>query len=339
MIKQCPRPINVVMAATRKIDYYAKKDRRQTHAVQMVLADLCMPLEDPFRSDDGDNAINTDAEVFQFLLNVDTTKDASVSEVLESDGSESKVYLINYEHANVYHNTFLGACIDSAAEKSVIGKPQAELYSQLYGLPFNLEPSKARPSFSFGTHRHIGLGKLDIRVPISEDYFLPLKIEVVNIDIPFLLGLDSMTKYGMVLDIHARTLSSKLDGWEVPLIRKRGHFYYEWDFRILFTEAELRKVHKHFFHPKPEKLYALMKRADPSATASQVLKDLENIDATCDPCRRFANAPNRFKVSLPSANIVFNREICMEIMSLNHKQVLHAVDCDTKFNVARFLKD
>ena len=236
------------MAATRKIDYYAKKDRLQTHAVHMILADFCMQLDDPFRSDDGDNAINTDAdsahtsEVFQSLLIVDTTKDASVPEVLEPDGSGSKVYLINYEHANVYHNTFLGACIDSTTEKSVTSKPQTELYSQFYVLPFSLEPSKARPSFSFGTYRHIGLGKLDIRVPISEDYFLPLKIDIVNIDIPFLLGLDSMTRYGMVLDIHAQTLSSWLDGWEVPLIGKRGHVYYEWDFRILFTEAELRKV-------------------------------------------------------------------------------------------------
>ena len=82
-----------------------------------------------------------------------------------------------------------------------------------------------------------------------------------------------------------------------------------------------------------------MKRADPSATALEVLKDLENIDANCDRCQRFANAPHRFKVSLPSGNIVFNREICMDIISLNHKQVLHAVDLDTKFNAARFLKD
>ena len=208
------------MAATRKKYYYTKKDKRQTHAVNIVLSDFCIQLDDPFRSDDGDNAIDSDAEVFHSLSNVDTTEETFVPEVLETDGSESRVYLINYEHANVYHNTFLGACIDSAAEKSFIGKPQAELYSQLYGLPFNLEPSKARPIFSFGTHRHIGLGKLDISVPISEDYFPSLKIEVVKIDMLFLLGLESMTKYGMVLDIHAQTLSSKLDGWEVPLIRK-----------------------------------------------------------------------------------------------------------------------
>lgn len=64
MIKYCPRPINVAMAATRNIDYYAKKGKCQTHEVHLVLVDLCMQLDDPFRADDGDDTTNTDAEVF-----------------------------------------------------------------------------------------------------------------------------------------------------------------------------------------------------------------------------------------------------------------------------------
>ena len=79
---------------------------------------------------------------------------------------------------------------------------------------------------------------------------------IVNIDIPFLLGLDTMTDNGMVLDTDRQTLSSNSDEWKVSLVGKRVHLYYYWEIRVLFSETELRKVHKHLFHPKPEKLYA-----------------------------------------------------------------------------------
>lgn len=166
----------------------------------------------------------------------------------------------------------------------MIGNPQAEIYSQLFGIPLRLVQSEVRSNFCFGTHRHAGLGTIEIPVPISNDYYIPVMTEVVNIDIPFLLGLDTMTKNGMVLDTKRQTLSSNSDGWKVSLVRKRGHLYYDWEIRVLFTEAELRKVHKHFFHPKPEKLYALIRRADPATASPKALQDLEGIDAKCDPC-------------------------------------------------------
>lgn len=62
-----------------------------------------------------------------------------------------------------------------------------------------------------------------------------------------------------------------------------------------------------------------MKRADPEKTSPKVLQDLENIDATSDLCQKQSQAPNRFRVSLPEGDVVFNRTVCMEIMSLDSK--------------------
>ena len=339
VLKHCPHPLNIAKAATRKVDYYSKKDKGRTYTVRQVLADLCMQLDDSHLADDNDDTDRTDAEVFQSLLSTEVTEEVAIPKVDEPAEPETEIYLINYQHANVYEKEFLGACIDSAAQKTVIGKPQAEIYSNLFGIPFSLEKSEVRPNFCFGTHRHKGLGRIEIRVPISNDYYIPVMTEVVNIDIPFLLGLDKMTDNDIVLDTNRQTLSSSTDGWKVSLVRKRGHLYYDWEIRVLFTEAELHKVHNHFFHPKPEKLYALIRRTDPATASPKVLHDLERIEATCHPCQRHATSPHRFKVSLPSGDIVFNREVCMGLMFLNQRPVLHVVDRDTKFNSARFLQN
>ena len=53
---------------------------------------------------------------------------------------------------------------------------------------------------------------------------MPLKVDVFNIDISFLFGLDTMKAYVMVLDTNAKVLSSKFDGWKVHLTQKRGDF-------------------------------------------------------------------------------------------------------------------
>lgn len=82
-----------------------------------------------------------------------------------------------------------------------------------------------------------------------------------------------------------------------------------------------------------------MKKAEPEKTLPQVLHDLEKIDATCDLCQKLGQAPHRFRVSLPEGEVVFNRTVCMDIMFLDSKPVLHIVDKDTKFSAAAFLRN
>ena len=103
--------------------------------------------------------------------------------------------------------------------------------------------------FSFGTHKLPGLGSLDTRVPVSPNHFLSLSVDLIDTNVPFLLGLDNMEKYKMVLDTERFVLSSRLEEWKVPLRNKLGHLYYEWGPEVLFTETELMKVRKHFHYP------------------------------------------------------------------------------------------
>lgn len=84
-------------------------------------------------------------------------------------------------------------------------------------------------------------------------------------------------------------------------------------------------------------MYALLKRAHPDTTNPDTLAELEKIQSSCDVCQREADAPYRFRVSLSHSEVVFNRVVSLDLMKLNNKSILHAVDRDTKFSAACFL--
>lgn len=67
---------------------------------------------------------------------------------------------------------------------------------------------------------------------------------------------------------------------------KLGHLYYDWGPEVLFTGTELMKVHRHYHIPDSERLYSVIRRADPSITSPQVLQELRRISVTCDLCQK-----------------------------------------------------
>lgn len=107
--------------------------------------------------------------------------------------------------------------------------------------------------------------------------------------------------------------------------------------RVFFTSSELRKIHRHFHHPQPGKIYSTIRRADPKEASKNLMADLESITATCEVCQQEADAPHRFRVSIPHGDCVFNPTVSLDLMSLESKAALHVVDKDTKFNAAWFL--
>lgn len=142
----------------------------------------------------------------------------------------------------------------------------------------------------------------------------------------------------MTIDTTTCQLKSKSGQWTLPLVKKKEHLYVDMDFfSIQYTAGELKKVHRHFFHPESGRLYPMMRRADPGKTDAATLKQLQDIDKRFDICRRNMREPGRFRVSLPNNDIVFNRTVCVDLMSLKKKAVLHIVDSDTNLNAACFL--
>lgn len=263
-------------------------------------------------------------------------KDDSVFVVFEEENfSIPKSQRAHGKSTNVL---FPGACIDTGAQKSVVGKEQALAYFKFIGEEFKPSVPKRKLNFKFGNRRHVGLGRVEVRNPINETRVLCPYKEVVDVDIPLLLGLDFLGEYKMNVDAGNDILESKSRAWSFPLTRKLGHLYLEWEYKTFYTSEELLKVHNHFFHPESGRLYSMLKRADDGSTSSSDLTKLEKISSECDVCQRNRAAASRLWAVLPPDDVVFNRCLCMYIMFLEGKAVLHMVDKDTKFSAAVFLQ-
>jgi hypothetical protein len=140
------------------------------------------------------------------------------------------------------------------------------------------------------------------------------------------------------------TLQNSFDsreGWGLPLTRHDGHIYLQWDdiFNVLYSTADLRKLHRQFFHPSADKLFNLFKRARPEEADAETIQCLQDISSTCHPCQMKALKPITFTVGSPKdPDIIFNREVAMDIMYLHGLPVLHIVYMDTHFHAEIFLR-
>lgn len=64
-------------------------------------------------------------------------------------------------------------------------------------IPFQIDECVRRRVYKFGERRRKGLGSLRIRIPIDDCHLILADIEVVDIDVPLLLGLEFLAEYDM----------------------------------------------------------------------------------------------------------------------------------------------
>lgn len=103
--------------------------------------------------------------------------------------------------------------------------------------------------------------------------------------------------------------------------------------------VEVERLHRQFCHPSPEPLFALLRQAHDPQANKETLERLEEVTASCDTCQLLAKEPTRFRVSLPSEDIVFSRTVMFDLMWLESEPILHVVGKDTGFNAAAFTRD
>ena len=122
------------------------------------------------------------------------------------------------------------------------------------------------------------------------------------------------------------------------LRKKNAHIYSEWDKTesIHYAAETLRKLHHQFMHPSTGKLLNLLRRASHEKLCKNTKAILEDIRNACHVCEIYSSKPVTFKVRMPN-EILFNREVRLDLMFLKGKPVLHVVDRDTNFSAARFL--
>jgi Reverse transcriptase (RNA-dependent DNA polymerase) len=231
----------------------------------------------------------------------------------------------------------LRGCVDTGAPKSVCGRETAVKFCKRIHIPFDLSPSETVFKFADQTANSLGRLLVPLRTPVG---IRSLQVDVVDADIPLLLGLDFMDN----MNVTANTLTNRLEsreGWSLPLTRHGGHVYLEWEqlHATMFSSEQLRKLHRQFFHPSADKLYNLLKRARPEDASEETRALLQEITESCHFCQMMARKPITFSVgSAKDPDITFNREVALDIMYLNGRPALHIVDMDTHFHAASFLR-
>lgn len=137
---------------------------------------------------------------------------------------------------------------------------QARAYARDHPKSLLLRPQYVR--FTFGQQVTQSVGIVTVRLLQYDHSDITLKIHVVDLDIPLIIGLDILTYHSLLVNyvensLEFRNLNSR------PLIYKRGHVF-EWDVhRIMFTHEELIWLLVNFMHPSVGRLFKLIKRVNP----------------------------------------------------------------------------
>ena len=133
-------------------------------------------------------------------------------------------------------------------------------------------------------------------------------------------------------------LQSVTENWVMDLVRQDGHVYTPWDetFETLFSREQLTNLQLHFMHPSTDKLYDLLKKAHPNTMSKHAKDVLSDISRSCHACQIYSTKPITFQVRFPD-EVVFNKEIRIDLFFLDQAPVLSIVDVGTNFATGRFL--
>lgn len=260
--RECPRPLNLARAAARKLDYLNSK--KKVNAVHSVLADVCQQFDHEFTEE-------SDASILMSMLS-GASRDAMNDRGSEGERNveDTLVLELTIELSTPHDEKFLRACIDSGAQMTIIGIDQAKAYCKEHG--GIIIKGESKQTYRFGNKKYDNIGTINIRMPLMESHVTDIDADVVDVNVPFLLGLNNLTKLKILLDVGKDRISSANLNWEMPVIRKHGHLYIAWPKCVMFTVRELKKVHRHLFHSQPDRIYQLLRRANPNGTTADDLK-------------------------------------------------------------------
>lgn len=229
-------------------------------------------------------------------------------------------------------NVFQGIMPDTgAAGISTAGREQVKAL-QLIRDDVHVDKSTAgRHRIRFGDNPEcVSIGDIRVDTP-----FGVISFAVMPTNTPFLLCLADMDRHGVYLNNVDNVLVHK--DKKYPIVRKWGHPWLLCDATETaihyLTETELRQLHRRFGHPAAERFHKVLSRAGYNDVSQEVIKSITKV---CHQCQLHGKAPGRFKFTIHD-DVDFNFKVIVDVMYINQKPVLHAVDEATAFQAARFL--
>jgi hypothetical protein len=266
------------------------------------------------------------------VLNDRSYEHAITKEDVFTQPQETSIFTFEDRYSS---GIFQGIMPDSGASGvSTVGEPQF-LALQKLDPKIQLDRTKAGDHrIRFGKGTALSKGIVKVETPLGQITF-----HVVPTNTPFLYCIQDMDKMGVKLDNLKNVLIQGIKS--VPIVRKWGHpwmLLHRTEETMAYshlTEVELRQLHRRFGHPSVQRLTKVLQRAgyndiDP--------RTIERLTKFCKQCQLHSKSPGRFKFTLKDDRN-FNYSVLIDVLYLDNKPVLQAIDEATAFNAARFLKD
>lgn len=155
--------------------------------MHIVLPHICSELDQ-----DGEEHSNSsqdpDIKAFESIL----VREGHLTNTHDEELDDVEILAIDVDSFEYDDQTFLGACFDSGAQRTVIGKPQADTYKKLTGVNCGRKRRNMGTVFRFGLVDHKVLEEMSIRLPLGDNHFIPITAHIVSLDVSLLLELDVM---------------------------------------------------------------------------------------------------------------------------------------------------
>ena len=210
------------------------------------------------------------------------------------------------------------AVVDSGCPEPVVGKAWLRTFETSTDQIFPVIEKKE--TFKFGDD--ICEAEYYKEIPIELGKMKKtMKVAVVDTNIPLLLSLETLTSWGAILDFAEQTIKLKTTGETFKLDRtksnhlaialsKRPEVDKEELLRRVFKVKkvkkyqfkELKKIHRIFGHPRPEKLEKIFK--DSGLEDKGIMRKIGRVFECCKICRKYQRKDSKPKVGLPKASSV-----------------------------------
>ena len=149
--------------------------------------------------------------------------------------------------------------------------------------------------FKFGNHITPSLGFMKVRLPCPGASFIQIEIDVVDLDVPMLLGLRELRQNQLLVDYLDKKIINKKIDWKMDLRDKHGHMYWSWDvYDSFFTKREIERLHYHSFHRSSKKLYDLVRKSELGQSTTELQKMIQQVTEAYNECKQYSSKPFRF---------------------------------------------
>lgn len=190
----------------------------------------------------------------------------------------TEIYVADLDTRPIRNNTFNkrinGFICDLGTPKSVVGRKELfRILNSTGNHNRRISPSGIRFLFADTVYQSRGEVTLFLKTPSGIPKVM-IELDIVDADIPALLGMDVLDKESLtpctitnrlIHKAKGTTMDGKdiiIDSWSVPLIRSpSNHLYAEMESvtPLFFTRSQLVRLHRQFFHSSAQKLFNVMK--------------------------------------------------------------------------------